>query len=211
PPPQIFDRRGVDGLVGASVRLPVSLIVALEIHASGGNATDDGRLPDGASNLAAVELEGTRPPHVDGEHSSVGTRHFPFLPAAGQRRGSCISYPDRRPEASRSPGVESRCLRPGGFTRGRRATRSVDLLWAAAAGSRFGAHPLHGVGLLAGVALFFPRIGVKVIAVDLPESRRVDVEELERPDPLGALPKVQLWDDEPAGASVLGREVLPVV
>src|SRR5262249_37578066 len=104
PPPQIFDRIGVDGLVGASVRLPVSLIVALEIHASGGNATDDGRLPDGASNLAAVELEGTRPPHVDGEHSSVGTRHFPFLPAAGQRRGSCISYPDRRPEASRSPG-----------------------------------------------------------------------------------------------------------
>src|SRR5213592_1241709 len=102
PPPRIFDRIGVDGLVDASVRLPVSLIVALEIHASGGNPTDDRRLPDGAPNLAAVELEGTRPPDVDGEHSSLGTRHFPFLPAAGQPGGSCISYPDRTPEASPS-------------------------------------------------------------------------------------------------------------
>src|SRR5882724_1187763 len=54
--------------------------------------------------------------------------------------------------------------------------KSWDLLSAAAAASRFGAHPLHGVGLLVGVALFFPGIGLKVIAVDLPESRRVDVE-----------------------------------
>src|SRR5437870_13112153 len=43
--------------------------------------------------------------------------------------------------------------------------KSWDLLSAAAAASRFGAHPLHGVGLLVGVALFFPGIGVKVIAV----------------------------------------------
>src|SRR5439155_21190686 len=105
PPPQIFDRIGVDGLVDASVRLPVSPIVALEIHTSGSNPTNDGRLPDGAPNLAAVELEGTRPPDVDGEHSSLGTRHFPFLPAAGRPRGSCISYPDRTPEAITVPGV----------------------------------------------------------------------------------------------------------
>src|SRR5882724_11036610 len=89
--------------------------------------------------------------------------------------------------------------------------KSWDLLSATTAASRLGAHPLHSVGLLVGVALFFPGISVKVIAVDLPESRRVDVEKLERPDPLGALPEVQLWDDEPAGASVLGSEVSPVV
>src|SRR5438876_2000937 len=41
PPPDVFDRVCVDSLVGTSVRLPVRLIVALEVHASGGDSTDD--------------------------------------------------------------------------------------------------------------------------------------------------------------------------
>src|SRR6202022_3620623 len=47
-----------------------------------------------------------------------------------------------------------------------------------------------------------------MIAVDLPESRSVDVQDLERADPLGALPEIELRHDEPAGASVLRRRVL---
>src|SRR5262249_1110818 len=79
------------------------------------------------------------------------------------------------------------------------------------ASSRFGAHTLHGVRLLVGVTLFLPRVGMQVIAVDLPETRSVDVEELEGPDPLGAFPEVELRDDEPARASVLGRQIPAVV
>src|SRR5438309_6914621 len=79
------------------------------------------------------------------------------------------------------------------------------------AARRVRGHPLHGVGLLVGVALFLPGVGVKVIAADLPESRSVDFEELERANPLGALPEVKLRNDEAARAPVLGFEALPVV
>src|SRR6266568_389710 len=82
---------------------------------------------------------------------------------------------------------------------------------ATAAACGFGAHPLHGVGLLIGVSLFFPWIGVEMIAVDLPESRSVDIQELERADPLGALPEVKSRHDEPAGTSMLRRKLLTIV
>src|SRR5207302_7813441 len=79
-------------------------------------------------------------------------------------------------------------------------------LATAAAACGLCAHPLHGVGLLVRVAFFFPWVAVKVIAVDLPETRSVDFQELERANPLGALPEVELRHDEPAVASVLRRE-----
>ena len=42
PPSGVFDRIGVHGLVRPSVRFPIRLVVALEIHPAGGDATDDG-------------------------------------------------------------------------------------------------------------------------------------------------------------------------
>src|SRR3989442_15986295 len=79
------------------------------------------------------------------------------------------------------------------------------------AARRFRAHPLHGVGLLVGVALFLPGAGVKVIAVDLPESRSVDFEELERANPLGPLPEGKLRNDEAARAPDPGFGARPFV
>jgi hypothetical protein len=52
----------------------------------------------------------------------------------------------------------------------------------------------------------FPRIGAHVVAVDFPESRRVDVQ-LQRTDPLCALPEIELWNDAPARPAVVGLEV----
>src|SRR5207249_648014 len=74
-----------------------------------------------------------------------------------------------------------------------------------------GAHLLHGACLLIGVALVLPGVGVHVVAVDLPEAGRVDVEELEAAQPLGALPEVELGHDQAKGPAVIGREVLTVV
>src|SRR5262249_22960583 len=41
PPPCVFDRVGVDRLVGAAVGVAIRLVVAGEIDASGGDPTDD--------------------------------------------------------------------------------------------------------------------------------------------------------------------------
>src|SRR5262249_42699305 len=101
PPADVFDRVCVDGLVGASVRLAIGLIVALEIHSPDGNSTDDGRLPDGASNLPAVELEGACRPDVDGQHASPGSRH-----SAHDILCRSIS-PRKRSSCARSSGVSS--------------------------------------------------------------------------------------------------------
>src|SRR4051812_32001821 len=57
-------------------------------------------------------------------------------------------------------------------------------------------------------ALFLPRVGVVVVAVPLPEAELVVVEELEPPDPLGALPEVALRDQEAERVAVLELERL---
>src|SRR5580658_2938539 len=61
-------------------------------------------------------------------------------------------------------------------------------------------------GSVAGVALLLPRVTVVVIAVGLPEARHVMIEQLEPPHPLGALPEVQVRDEQPRRAAVLGSE-----
>src|SRR5436309_3750240 len=73
------------------------------------------------------------------------------------------------------------------------------------------AHLLHRAGLLVGVALLGPRVGVHVVAVLLPEARRIDVEELERAQPLRRFPEVELRQDEPQGPAVGRLAVLAVV
>src|SRR5216683_763859 len=64
---------------------------------------------------------------------------------------------------------------------------------------------------VAGVPLFPPRISVHVIAVGLPEAGLVLVEELEAAHPLGALPEIQMRDEQPRRAAVLGIERLAVI
>ena len=50
-----------------------------------------------------------------------------------------------------------------------------------------------------------------VVPVLLPEAGRIHVEEFERPHPLGALPEVELGNDQAAGAAVVGFQVPAVV
>src|SRR5262245_62306995 len=61
------------------------------------------------------------------------------------------------------------------------------------------------------VALLAPRVAVVVIAERFPESGLVAIHEAQLPDPLRALPEVQMVHEEPCGAAVLGRERYAVV
>src|SRR6187455_1081930 len=114
---------------------------------------------------------------------------------------------------------------PGGSTIGNSAlkkrnsalassvTRSPPPYTSAAAETsrRLRPHALHGAGFLVRVALFLPGIGVQVVAVDLPESGRVHLDELEAADPLRALPEVEVRHHQAAGASMFGSQRRPVV
>src|SRR5262249_40898013 len=100
----------------------------------------------------------------------------------------------------------------------RRCSRSFSPADAAASdlaiaqpARRLGTHLLHGASLLVGVALLGPRVGVYVVAVLLPESGWIDVEELEGAEPLRALPEVELGQDQPERPAVVGLEVAACV
>src|ERR1700677_4870479 len=54
------------------------------------------------------------------------------------------------------------------------------------------------------VPLFLPWVSVHVVAVGLPESGSVLVHELQAPDPLSALPEIQVRYQQPGRATVLG-------
>src|SRR5215216_2102479 len=56
------------------------------------------------------------------------------------------------------------------------------------------------------VALLAPRVTVVVVAQGLPEARLVVVEQPEPPDPLGALPEVEVRDEQAGGAAVFRFE-----
>src|SRR5947209_6070234 len=61
------------------------------------------------------------------------------------------------------------------------------------------------------VALLPPRVTVVVVTVHLPEARLVVVEDLQAPHPLGALPEVEMGNQQPRGAAVLGGQRLALV
>src|SRR5215213_9024193 len=61
------------------------------------------------------------------------------------------------------------------------------------------------------IALLFPRVAVVVVAVGLPEAGLVMVAQLEAADPLRALPEVQMRDQQPRRATVLGLQRLAPV
>src|SRR5262245_21345983 len=72
----------------------------------------------------------------------------------------------------------------------------------AAAGADMGSIPL--------VPLLLPRVAAVVVAVALPEPALVVVEQAQPGHPLGALPEVQVGDQQPSRAAVLGGQRLAV-
>src|SRR5437867_1591403 len=74
-----------------------------------------------------------------------------------------------------------------------------------------GPYLLHRPRLLVRIPLLFPWIGVHVIAVLLPESRWIHVEELEGAQPLGRLPEVELRDHQAHRPAMIRLDVAPVV
>src|SRR6201999_299483 len=56
------------------------------------------------------------------------------------------------------------------------------------------------------IPLLLPRVAVVVVAVGLPEAGLVVVHDPQATDPLGALPEVEVGDEEPGRAAVLARQ-----
>src|SRR3954453_3354562 len=61
------------------------------------------------------------------------------------------------------------------------------------------------------IALFKPRVSAVVVAEGLPEAGLVLLREREPAPPFGALPEVEVRDEQPGRAAVLGLEVVAVV
>src|ERR1044071_383057 len=88
-----------------------------------------------------------------------------------------------------------------------RGTRRV----AAGAGSGAGREAAIDESIAgSGIALFLPRIGVVVVAADLPVARLVIADEPHAGDPLGALPEVQVRHQAADRRAVLERQGLAV-
>src|SRR5262245_82404 len=69
----------------------------------------------------------------------------------------------------------------------------------------------HPTPSLVPVTLLAPGVAVVVVAEALPEARFVLAHQREGPHPLGALPQVQMGDQQACGAPMLGGERLAVV
>src|SRR5262249_56923914 len=71
-----------------------------------------------------------------------------------------------------------------------------------AGASRAGTFYSRGPGSVTGVPLLFPRVAVVVVAVALPEAGAVFLQQLNPAHPLGALPEVEMRDEQPCGSAV---------
>src|SRR5215510_4472960 len=58
------------------------------------------------------------------------------------------------------------------------------------------------------VSLLEPRVAAVVVSVSLPEAGLVVVEQRDARHELGALPEIQVWDEQSSGPAVIGREWL---
>src|SRR5207253_6106199 len=65
--------------------------------------------------------------------------------------------------------------------------------------------------LVAPVTLFFPWITIIVVAKRLPEARFIPLDQSEAPDPLGALPEVEMRYKQPRRSTMFGSQRLPLV
>src|SRR5713101_9476604 len=63
-----------------------------------------------------------------------------------------------------------------------------------------------GARSVAAVPLLAPWVAIHVIAVGLPEAGLVLLHQLESAHPFRALPEIQVWDQEPRRAAMLGLE-----
>src|SRR4030095_17008366 len=60
------------------------------------------------------------------------------------------------------------------------------------------------------VSLFLPWISVDVVTIALPESRFVAIQQRHPAHPLGALPEVQMRDEQAGRTTVLRRQLIAV-
>src|SRR4051794_36646702 len=72
-------------------------------------------------------------------------------------------------------------------------------------------HSVFAATLITGVALLFPRVAVRVVAVLLPEPELVVVEQRQPGHPLRRLPEVQRWYEQTYRPAVLWRQRLSFV
>src|SRR5881394_3143754 len=121
---------------------------------------------------------------------SAPAQKVPLAPHSTAMRASVSSSNARKAAASAAAVGPSTALRTSGRSRTTVvtapafSTRTLTLSAVAELAGRRRAHLLHRAGFLVGVAFFRPGVGVHVVAVLLPEARRVDVEELEGAQPL---------------------------
>src|SRR5262245_1619788 len=109
--------------------------------------------------------------------------------------------------------------RPAPYSRGRRrrgARRALYGSGGVADGTVLlaglaGACGLHRLAGRLAEAFLAPGVAANVIPVPLPEPGAILRHQLEARDPLGALPEVEMRDDQPHGTPVLGRQRVPVV
>src|SRR3954454_21473413 len=116
-------------------------------------------------------------------------------------RSSSCAVPGSRPP--RSAGRRDADLRGGPASRAPRARASVP-----GESRRRCPKPAPAPRSVAPVPLLQPRVAAKVVAVRLPEAGLVLVPELEAAHPLGALPEVEVRDEQPCRAAVLRVEWL---
>src|SRR5207248_9234057 len=114
---------------------------------------------------------------------------------------SSSAAPGSRPRRS---GARRRAARLDG-----RATRGDRARCCVPCPSRRGARrPGRAARSVARVPLLSPRVAVVVVAVGLPEAGLVLLAQLEPAHPFGALPEVEVRDEEPRRPAVLGLERL---
>ena len=65
PPPQVFDGIGVERFIGSPVGLAIRLLVAVEIHPSGGDPPGYGRFPNRTPGSATAVVELAHGTHAD--------------------------------------------------------------------------------------------------------------------------------------------------
>src|SRR3954451_18739990 len=119
-------------------------------------------------------------------------------------RSSSCAVPGSRPP--KSAGRRDADLRGGPPSRAPRGRASVP-----GESRRRCPKPAPAPRSVAPVPLLQPRVAAKVVAVRLPEAGLVLVPELEAAHPLGALPEVEVRDEQPYRAAVLRVERLAVV
>ena len=180
-----------------------------------------------------MSTAGVSPSHTN--HPPIGPRTSSSSPdlddVVQEARHLAVGEPlDRELELGRAVGRRRDRVRPrGGVAVGCREPHDVVLAgpmvrsaraarggrswrWRSRRGRETTRAVFHGLAPVAAVmrsvalvALLEPRVAAIVVAVALPEAGFVVVEQLQTGDPLGALPEVEVRDQQTGRAAVFGR------